>query len=247
MTRMVLTTAVGFILTATLLAQRAPDDALTFEVASIKPQLDTGNTQTGFEENESLVRINLPLRMIIGIAYSVPGPRVVGPAWLDRRAFSIHAKPPAGYQRAQLPILVRNLLADRFKLIAHSEQREVQGYALRAANGGPTLTRSTGPKTYLTGRAGLISGNGRTIAELVPLLGQMVGTRVVDETGLTGTFDLKLEWTARLAAPNVGSTAEPDLSIFTALREQLGLQLAPIRTTIDVVVIDSVSESPTPN
>jgi len=57
---------------------------------------------------------------------------------------------------------------------------------------------------------------------------------VVDETALKGTYDLKLEWT-------------DELSIYTALREQLGLRLEPITTPVDTVVVTSIRETPTPD
>jgi uncharacterized protein (TIGR03435 family) len=222
-------------------------EVLRFEVASVKPHADDGSIRAGIEENEGFVRIgNLPLRVIIAIAHGVRSDAVIGPAWLDRRAFDISARPPEGYQRSQLPILLRNLLADRFMLVAHRERREGRGYALRIAATGHLLRESTGPRTFLTGRPGLIAGNGRSIGELSPLLAQMVGAPVVNETALGGVYDVKLEWTPQLAA-SAGPAIDLELSIFTAVREQLGLRLEPIQTNLDVVVVDNVEETPTPD
>jgi uncharacterized protein (TIGR03435 family) len=229
-------------------AAQVPEEQVRFDVASVKPHLDSGDTRVGIEENEGFVRIiNLPLQAVIAIAFDVRGTNVDGPAWLERRRFDITARPPEGYQRRQLPAALRNLLADRFKLVARRETREGRGYALRVQDGGPRLQESTGPHTFLTGRPGLIAGNGRSIGEIVPLLSQMSGAPVIDETGLTGVYDVKLEWTAQLAAPAAGAAAEPEVSIFTALREQLGLRLEPIRANVDVVVVSSVEETPTPD
>jgi uncharacterized protein (TIGR03435 family) len=226
-------------------AQQTVGEQVRFEVASVKPHVDTGSTQAGIEENEGFVRItNLPLQTVIAIAYDVMGTNVEGPAWLERRRFDIAAKPPEGYQRRQLPVVLRNLLADRFRLVARRETRQGRGYALQVIAGGHRLTESAGPRTFLTGRPGLIAGNGRSIAELVPLLSRMTGAPVVDETGLKGAFDVKLEWTPQLAA---GGGPEPDVSIFTAVREQLGLRLEPAKADVDVVVVASVEETPTPD
>jgi uncharacterized protein (TIGR03435 family) len=225
---------------------QAPEP-LRFEVASVKLHADDGNMRAGIEEDEGFVRIrNLPLRTIIAIAYGVRLDAVTGPGWLERRAFDISARPPEGYQRSQLPMLLRNLLVERFKLVAHPETRQGRGYALRIPATGHRLRESTGPRTFLTGRPGLIAGNGRSMGELIPLVAQMVGTPVVNETALGGVYDVKLEWTPQLAA-TAGAAVEPELSIFTAVREQLGLRLEPIQTPIDVVVIDSVEEAPTPD
>jgi len=127
------------------LGAAAQEPQTRFEVASVKPHADTGSTQAGIEENEGFVRIiNLPLRAVIAIAYGVKSSDVQGPTWLERRTFDITAKPPEGYKRPQLPALLRNLLADRFKLVAHEETREGRGYALRVPASGHRL-RLVGP------------------------------------------------------------------------------------------------------
>jgi len=214
------------------LAAQAP---VRFDVASIRPHPENGDTRVGIEDSEGFVRIsNLPLRNVIAIAYGVMPENVAGPSWLERRRFDITATPPEGYQRAQLPAALRNLLADRFELAARRDARDVRGFALRIQTGGHRLKESTGPRTFLTGRAGLIAGNRRPIADLVPLLSQQVSAPVVDETALRGAYDLKLEWSE-------------ELSIFTALREQLGLRLEPIATRVDTVVVSSIRETPTPD
>ena len=243
------TTVVLLVLRLGTGSAQSNDEQLRFEVASIVPHVDTGDTQAGIEVNETFVRIrNLSLRAVIGIAYGVRDSRLVGPSRLDKRQFDIVAKPPAGWDRRQMPTLLRALLADRFKLVIHHEMKEVPGYALRLLARGHRMRQSDGPRTYLTGRPGLIAGNGRSVSELARLLEQMVGTPVVDETGLKGAYDLRLEWTPQLsAASSLRALAEPEVSVFTALQEQLGLRLEPIKVTADVVVVDSVEEMPTPN
>jgi uncharacterized protein (TIGR03435 family) len=230
-----------------LASAQTSNDSPRFEVASVKPHIDNGSATAGIEENAGAVRItNLPLRNVIAIAYGVMNQRVVGPRWLDGRTFDIVAKPPAGYERQQLATLLRNLLADRFALMARTEQREVQGYALRVESSGHRLRQSTGPRTFLTGRPGLIAGNGRSVTEITPLLARMIEGSVVNETGLEGAYDIDLRWTPTLAGSNTGAV-DPEISIFTALREQLGLRLEPIGMTAEFVVVDRVQETPTPD
>ena len=141
---------------------------------------------------------------------------------------------------------MRNLLMDRFKLRAHTESKIVQGFALTAAPGGHRL-RAGSERTFLTGRPGLIQGNGRTIAELTNLVADAVASPVVDRTGLSGTYDLKLEWTPQLAASAATPSGQAEVSIFTALREQMGLRLDSIPVPIEVVVVDAVERTPTAN
>ena len=165
--------------------------------------------------------------------------------------FDIVAKPPAEYKHEQLQYLLRNLLADRFKLSVHNETRPVSVFALVVARGGAKLHESAGPRTYLTGRPGLIEGKRRSIAELVDALANVLGQPIVDQTGLKAMYDLKLEWTPDAPPQSpVGDTvagAEPELSLFTALQEQLGLKLESQKVPTDVVVVDHIERAPTEN
>jgi uncharacterized protein (TIGR03435 family) len=246
----VLATAVSTHVAGALAAQaNGAVDEPRFEVASISPHRDTGRTEAGFEESPSSVRIrNLSLRALIRLAFGVMDTQIVGPGWLDSVVFDIVAKPPSGYQSQQLPVLLRNLLADRFKLAAHREQKEVAGFALRVGPGGHRLVEAKGERTFLTGRPGLIAGNGRSIAELLPLLAQAVAAPVSNQTALPADrrYDVRLEWTPQLSTGGPAG-AEPDVSIFTAIREQWGLRLEPVKMAIDVVVVDTVEKAPTEN
>ena len=115
----------------------------------------------------------------------------------------------------------------------------------QAGAGGPSRVAPGGQRPacmMLTSRR-FITGGTRTIAQLSASLQALTGRPVVDRTGLTGTFDLDLQWTSGTIAPPVGANAAaPDdgPSIFTALQEQLGLRLESTRGPVDIVVIDSV-------
>ena len=91
-------------------------------------------------------------------------------------------------------------------------------------------------------RCGILQLPGRILAGAVPLnmiVGYLgTGRPVLDRTGLQGLFDVVLEWTP---TPD----AADGVSIFTAVREQLGLRLDNGRTTLDVVVIER-AERPQP-
>ena len=227
------------ILPACLWAQ----EALQFEAASIKPHTPVGAIgsfeRSGIDETTGLIRIeNLSLKAVIELAYGVKDYQFDGPDWLNSPRFDITAKPPAGYKHAQLQPLLRNLLADRFKLIVHHDSRQVSGYALVIAKGGPKLHESTGPRTFFTVRPGLISGTQRSLPELTGALARMVNRPVVDQTGLMAAYDIKLEWT---------QDPEQELSTFAALQEQLGLRLQPQKVPIDIVIVDHIEKTPTEN
>jgi uncharacterized protein (TIGR03435 family) len=237
--------------------QATADSNLAFEVASVRPHVygaASSTGRTGIEENPGQIRIeNLSLRTLIAISYGLKGSeQLAGPGWLSTTTFDIVAKPPAGYKHEQLQFLLRNLLADRFKLTVHHETKPISAFALVVAKGGPKLHEATRPRSYLTVRPGLIEGQRRSIGELAGGLTHVLGRAVRDQTGLGAMYDLKLEWTPDAPPPTpdgaeAGSVADPGPSLFTALQEQLGLRLESLKVPGDVVIVDHVEKVATDN
>jgi uncharacterized protein (TIGR03435 family) len=182
---------------------------------------------------------------------------------LATERFDILAKADGELKQSDIPAALRALLADRFKLVVHHETRERATYALMLvrADGrlGPRLKRpavdcsnpnAAPPNADGTPSCGFRSLPGRatgraTMADLARrLLARAVeDQRVVeDRTGLEGTFEFDLEWTPNQPSPPdapAGPPIDPNgASLFTALKEQLGLKLEPQRDQIDVLVID---------
>ena len=248
----------GFAVMVFVAAAAAQDAAQSpaFEVASVKAhQVNGAGTtgRTGIEEGPGGIRIeNLSLRALLVIAYGVQGrDGLSGPAWLDEATFDIAAKPPAGYKHEQLAGMLRGLLIERFGAVTHQETRPVAASALLTSKGGFKLQESTSERTFHTGRRGLIEGKHWTIAELTRTLTTLLGQRVLDETGLTGAYDLKLEWSPDTAAAPVGAVAldrpaDEGPSLFTAL-EQIGLRVEARHIPGDVVVVDHIERAPSAN
>jgi uncharacterized protein (TIGR03435 family) len=139
---------------------------------------------------------------------------------------------------------------------------------LAARNAAPAATTPPGPTpppgpdcTFRIGGGGGnrgLLGQGRTVRELATMLSSPatgLNRVVLDETNLTGTFDFDLRWTPEQFEPSVlgpsakGNTAptpEQTLSVFTAIREQLGLKLEPSSGPMQVLIVDQILE-PTPN
>jgi uncharacterized protein (TIGR03435 family) len=260
-----------------LAAQTAPPTA-AFEVASIKPNKSgPGSIQrAGLQPGDRVTMTNVTLRILIQIAYPGPSEIVGGPSWIgsgpsgDR--FDVNAKAELASSREQLQLMLRTLLADRFKLVVHTETRVEPVYALvlvkRDGSLGPNLHRAAADCAALRAAAaaagplrgagpcglGGLPGNmhirGIGIDQLAGMLQRDAGRRVVNKTGLTGNFDWDLTWTpdAFRQAPfdrERFPTIDPDgPSIFTALQEQLGLKLEPENGQGDVLVIDR-AEHPT--
>jgi uncharacterized protein (TIGR03435 family) len=189
---------------------------------------------------------------VIGIAYGVKNFQIEGPGWLETVLVDVTAKPPTGYQHAQLPALLRSLLTDRFKLAVHHESKEAPAFALVVAKGGSKLHEATKPRDFFTARPGLIQGARVSTAQLASALARMIGHPVADETGLKAMYEVKMEW-----APDQGSPApnadeqtaapEPGPSIFAAMNEQLGLRLQTRKVSADLVVVDHMERAPTEN
>jgi len=244
----------------TAIAQAAP----AFDVISIKPaKAGAIGTDTDFSNGTFTAR-NVTLGKIIQYeAYGIPAPRILGiPPALDKVAFDIQAKvDPAEFEREEaLPHdqqaelaqqIVRRLLADRFKLVVHTETRELPVYALVVTKSGSKLQPSQKPDSDSTrSRTGYLKAEGITMDRLansltgIPSAG--LGRAVIDKTGLTGKFDLTLKWTPDTGSPplinGMPDTSAP--SIFTAIQEQLGLKLESTRAAVPVLVVDH-AELPT--
>jgi uncharacterized protein (TIGR03435 family) len=206
--------------------------------------------------------------------YQVAGPL---PDLITRERFTINAQMPAGATGPERALMVRALLIDRFKLRYHIDHGETDGYALilarRDGRLGPALHASAVDcQTRLAAQArneavaplpegtaacgvrngrGLIDFGGMPMASLITMLSTQAGAPVVDNTGLSGNFDVKLQFSAGSAGPPAPNAPPPSPvddtpSLFTAVQEQLGLRLTPTRVPLDRLVIDYI-ERPDPD
>jgi uncharacterized protein (TIGR03435 family) len=206
-------------------------------------------------------------RVLIAAAYSL-SPRAIsgGPAWVDSDHYDILARTPGEIrpnQQEQMSML-RDLLADRFKLTFHREQKIFPLYTLTVAKGGPKLKESTvspdaapegpPPLVFVLSPEGVrLPGRYATIAEMAAVMQRSLFDRpVVDKTGLSGRFDFDLEWTPdesqfngnAVRVPGAADSGKPDL--FAAIQQQLGLKLEATKGPIEALVIDRI-ERPSDN
>ena len=202
---------------------------------------------------------------LLRIAYRIQPYQLVGaPAWISTKRFDIAAKVednPAPPQQA----LLQALLKDRFKLAAHDETRELPIFSLVAARSdkklGPQLTRSTFDcAAFMAGPHGLpepgrtpncatsigpgsLSGKAIPMTQLATSLAPFVSRFTVDQTGLTGRFDVELTWAPDQVPSNIqGNTQADGPSIFAALPEQLGLKLLSGKGPVAVLIVDHLEE-----
>jgi len=198
-------------------------------------------------------------------AYGVRDFQVVGaPNWFRSARYDIAAKAYRAPDLKHLRLLMQPLLADRFKLLVHPETRQVAVYMLKVGTKGPKMKASQGPAStdapQLVGRTNFtrseLTGQHSTMAVLAADLSRRLGRPVIDQTALTGAFDFKLEWvpdesqigrTMPIAEPSANAPDPSGLSLFTALKDQLGLRLESQRGPGEVLVIDHVERIPTEN
>jgi uncharacterized protein (TIGR03435 family) len=201
---------------------------------------------------------------IIMLAYNVGVKQLQGPQWLLEPTtdptvvtrFEIQAKIPASAKKDDIPLMLQNLLADRFKLKVHREPKPTQVYSLEVSKGGHKLKNAV-PNEFGSGCRRVIQGGedytaaadcySMTMTQFAQQL-QSLGPAyfregpIVDNTGLTGTYDLRLEWRllSEIEAGATGVTLPGSV-------EKLGLTLNKKRDNAEMLVIDNCEKVPSEN
>jgi uncharacterized protein (TIGR03435 family) len=275
-------------------AQGADALSPSFEVASIKKHVPDNlpgmRVMMGGPDISHFKASNVTVKMLIATAYSVREFQISGgPGWINSDRFDIDAKVDDALvaqlqkltrqeQQAQQALMIRPLLADRFKLQFTRSTKDGSVLALVTTKGGPKIkqvpapdpqatppgsplpppARGSGPPTpppgstmMTMGQSGLMTLNMRAapIGNLVNMLSMQTGQQVVDKTGLSGYYDVTLQFTADAGAfrggpppPGAGDSDAGGTSIFTALQEQLGLKLDSAKAPVDTITIDHIEE-----
>ena len=167
--------------------------------------------------------------------------------------------------------MLQALLADRCKLTLHRETKDLPVYALAIAENGPKLQEAKPGDTYANGikgpnghpggpgnirmGRGTLTGQALSMADFVRALSDQLGRPVLDKTGLTGRYDLNLQWTPddsqlpmfkATGTPSASQSAASGSSLFTTMQDQLGLKLESQDSPVEILVIDHV-EKPSEN
>jgi len=244
-------------------AQTAPP---SFEVTTIRPNRSGAEQNAVFFQPGRFVAQNATVKMLVAYAYALKDFQISGgPSWIDSERFDITAKEdesvsigrqklPWKQYREQLGLMVQAMLADRFHLRVVHQPKEASILELVTAPGGSKLVHSahTGYEADFRGHRGQLIATGVSIVQLADVLSWMpeVGSRkVVDRTGIEGTFDLTLRWSWERTAEGgePPETVQPDApSMFTAVQDQLGLRLRATKGPVDYLVVEQV-EQPSEN
>jgi len=243
----------------------------SFEVATIKPVEGAPPPSSGppsLPHDE--IRVIETTKLLIASAYylqaSSPSEIIGGSAWTDNQMFDIKAKingplseamqqMSSNERKQKIQLMDQSLLADRFKLKVHFETRELPQYALVVAKGGVKLKPADPAEPHQRsamvpkGQGAELTAAGTTTEDLASMLQfqpELGGRITVDQTGLTGRYDITLDWTPARVNATAPNSQDAGLSLFTALQEQLGLRLVETKGPVEVVVIDHI-EKPSEN
>jgi uncharacterized protein (TIGR03435 family) len=227
----------------------AAQPPLRFEVVSIRPHQSAGDEPSNRRvlPGGRFIATATTVRTLIRIAFGTDDNRMSGaPGWIDNETFDIdattvdHAEVTTPEQFQQL---ILSLLEDRFQFKFHREQREGPVYWLelnKPGRLGPVLNVSApesqpNMSTNSNGSRAAMKASKMSMADIAAALRRQVGRPVEDHTDLKGNFDFQIEWTPEETPDSV------DPSLFTVLKEQLGLKLQSAKGTIESLVIDQIS------
>jgi uncharacterized protein (TIGR03435 family) len=245
-----------------------------FDVAAVHPA-PPGST----EEDSRLLPSGqvelrgLTMQELIDIAYHTTPDRIAGaPKWLDSDRFDIVAKTAPSTPIETIMDLLKALLADRFKLVTHNEDRVTDVYALTVQKRAPKLTEAAANERSECRRSAgdgalVLTCKSTTMAQLADKLPQMAPAYfdhpMVDLTGLAGAYDFTLSWAPKgvvmpaagrggdAQAPAGVAATSPDptgaLTVFEAVDRQLGLKLSAEKHSMPMLVVDSVERTPAEN
>ncbi|HET9401840.1 MAG TPA: TIGR03435 family protein [Candidatus Acidoferrales bacterium] len=242
-----------------------------FEVATFKMDKAGGSTSWELSENALVVK-NATLQNLVLNAYDIANYQLKGsPGWLNSERYDVEAKMDSFTADAFKGLtprergsvmreMLQELLAERLNLSVRRDKREMPVYFLVVAKNGPKFKVSDKPEStrqYVVNGELTMEAQGIPLSDITNLFTITLKRPVVDTTGLSGRYDLKLSWrmddrSGEPAGADLEEGAMPIMSatvgssIFTALQEQLGLKLEPGNAPVDFIVIDHV-ERPSSN
>ena len=237
------------------------ESAREFSVASVKPdhlgnQGGEGSEQEKVTSSPTGVTLqNVTLGWCIRWAYGVRGDQISGPGWLASERYDIAAKASAPASSLELKSMMQRLLSDRFKLQLRRELKDLPVYVMLAANGATKLNAASGGESSMLPNGGALLFRNYSMAQFAERLGSRpvkLDRLVLDRTGLDGLFDFEIQFAANDAElkhtlEGIEQGGEQGPSLFTLLRQQLGLTFKAQKAPVETLVIEHAEKVPTDN
>jgi uncharacterized protein (TIGR03435 family) len=222
-----------------------------FAVASIRPSGASvqfehdGKTET---TPGSLRMRDVTVATCIKWAYGVQDSQIAGPESLLSQHYDLMAKADGPANDEQMKLMLRTLLADRFKLTFHHEDKELRSFAMVLAKSGNKMHEARPDETMSRENTNISTvAKAITMKQFADFIAGPLRFPVVDQTGLTGRYDFVLDFTAYLPTDNRERRPEDFTDVINAaMQGELGLKLEPKKEMVDVMVVDHV-EKPSEN
>lgn len=242
-------------------AQSAAD---RFEVASIRPSAPGGRIGNvlqggpGTPDPTRYTGTNVMLSRLLLEAFGIQNDQLNAPEWTSSTElrFDLAATVPPSATKEQLPVMLQNLLIDRFHLSFHRTQKQFPVYDLVIAPGGSKLKAAApqsggaGVRIMASCEGDRMTVKGRDAAGVAQALQSAAGARVVDKTGLTGTYDFELYFGVDRSTGHLMNCEGKFLdapNVVEAVQKQLGLKLEKGSGIFDVIVVDHLDRAPVEN
>lgn len=230
----------------------------SFDVASIRPHDPTNATfVVRMPTAGHFTAVGAPLKLLVMLAHRVQESQIVGgPGWFATEKWDIMAEcDDRRHSADETNAMLQHLLKERFSLKIHQETQQRPVYVLTVGKGGPKFQPSDKKVTNIRSGGHSISIDRGNIANLTRVLATAVGRPIIDQTGLTGIYDISIVWddapvqdaavpgAKQLPSGEASVGDEGHGSIFSAIQEQLGLRLEPTRAPVEVLVIDGAERA----
>jgi uncharacterized protein (TIGR03435 family) len=230
------------------LAQTPP----TFETASVKLNVThevngEGRPRASLNATPGyLTAQNSTLSQFIQWAYNVQVFQVSGPSWIDTERYDLSAKASGPAPKEQLRLMLQGLLQERFHLVLRRDTKDLPGYALVVAKGGPKLHESSseGDPVMKPNRA-IMTAERVTMAWFAETLTNPLRSPVVDKTGLSGRYDFTID-ISKYATP---STPPEEMAgaLAECLQQELGLRVEARKLPLEILLVERAERTPLVN
>lgn len=245
-------------------AAATPKAPARFEIADVQPSPPRRYPFFigAFLEQDRYILRQATMVDLIRTAYGLKDPNFVrgGPSWLEWDRWDVIGKVPPGTNEAAAKEMLKNLLEERFKLVAHEGNSEMPAWWLTVAPGSLKMKdtpNGTGdgechgaPMSNQPGAVPIatLSCTNKSMAALANTLtnnhgGMYLDKPVIDKTGLKGAYDFDLKYTPMFLLARANGAG---ITIFDAVAE-LGLKLELKTAPVPGLLVDSVQQTPTPN